>query len=81
VATKAKSHPRTTSGLRDVLFDEIERMQGKDADPQRARAVANLSREIINTARVEIEFQRALASLKNNGGEEVALGTLALGSR
>jgi hypothetical protein len=80
MATKVKTHPRTTSGLRDVLFDEIERMQGKDADPQRARAVANLSREIINTARVEIEFQRTLATLSNDGAE-VALGTLALGSR
>lgn len=77
---KSKAHPRTTSGLRDILFDEIERMQGNDADPTRARAVANLSREIINTARVEIEFQRTMTAL-NNEGADVALGTLALGSR
>lgn len=76
---KVKSHPRTTHGLRDILFDEIERMQGKDADPMRARAVANLSQQIIGTAKVEIEFQRALAQIKSEGGE-VALGTLQLGT-
>lgn len=80
MAKKLKTHPRTTHGLRDILFDEIDRMQGKDADPTRARAVASLAHQIIGTAKVEIEFQRTLAALRGNGGEEVALGTLQLGS-
>jgi len=81
--TKAKEKPRaysrTTHGLRDILFDEIERMRGDDADPTRASAVANLSRQIIATAKVEIEFHRAIADLAEKGSN-VSLGTLALGS-
>lgn len=54
----SKSPPkstRTTAGLRDILFDEIDRMRSEDGDPQRAMAVANLSKQIINTAKVEME--------------------------
>ena len=79
MATNGKKHARTTNGLRDILFDEIERMQGKDADPTRALAVANLSKQIINTAKVEIDFHRALAGLQS-ANQDVALGTLELGS-
>lgn len=79
MVSKTKAHPRTTHGLRDILFDEIERMQGKDADPTRALAVANLSKQIINTAKVEMDFHRALADLQS-AGRDAALGTLELGS-
>jgi hypothetical protein len=76
---KSRTYSRTTHGLRDILFDEIDRMQGEDADPTRATAVANLSRQIIATAKVEIEFHRAIADLADKGAN-VSLGTLALGS-
>lgn len=79
MATKSKAVVRTTAGLRDVLFDEIERMQGKDADPTRAMAVANLSKQIIGTAKVELDFHRTIAALAEKGAP-VSLGTLALGS-
>ncbi|MET0439165.1 MAG: hypothetical protein ABW043_16900 [Devosia sp.] len=78
-AAKVKSHPRTTHGLRDILFDEIDRMRSDQADPQRAMAVANLSKQIISTAKVELEFHRTMANLAENGAP-VSLGTLALGS-
>lgn len=81
MTTKAKAHPRTTHGLRDILFDEIERMQGKDADPTRAMAVSNLSKQILSTAKVELDFHRTMANLNTSGAGPVSLGTLALGSR
>lgn len=74
-----KHHSRTTHGLRDILFDEIERMQGKDADPTRAVAVANLAKQIIGTAKVELDFHRTMSALQEKGAP-VALGTLSLGS-
>lgn len=77
--TKAKSHARTTHGLRDILFDEIAKMQGDDADPTRATAVANLAKQIIGTAKVELEFHRTLVNLAEQG-KTVSLGSLALGS-
>lgn len=76
---KAKTHSRTTHGLRDILFDEIDLMRSENADPKRALAVANLSKQIIGTAKVELEFHRTLASLAKDGAA-VSLGTLALGS-
>jgi hypothetical protein len=63
-----------------MLFDEIERMQTKDADPVRARPIANLSREIIGSAKVERDFDRTISALAEKG-TPVSLGTLALGSR
>lgn len=78
VAKKA-AHPRTTHGLRDILFDEIELMRSDKADPTRAMAVANLSKQIISTAKVELEFHRTMAQLAEQGAP-VSLGTLSLGS-
>lgn len=70
---------RTTHGLRDLLFDEIDRMRSDDADPSRAMAIANLSKQIISTAKVELEFHRTMATLAESG-TPVSLGTLQLGS-
>jgi hypothetical protein len=70
MATKNKSYARTTHGLRDMLFDEIERMQTE---------VANLSKQIIGTAKVELDFHRTISALAEKG-TPVSLGTLALGS-
>lgn len=75
-----KPTARTTEGLRDILFDEIERMQTPDGDPQRALSVANLAKQIINTAKVELEFHRTIEALRA-GGSEISLGALALGSK
>lgn len=75
-----KKATRTTATLRDVLFDEIEAVRKPDGDPQRAGAVANLARQIIGTARVEMDFARTMASLQQQGAT-VDLGALRLGSQ
>lgn len=80
MAAKAKATSRTTHGLRDVLFDEIDALRTPDADPRRALAVAKLAQQIIGTAKVELEFHRTMQELANQGAN-VSLGTLALGSR
>ena len=79
MTARAKPATRTTQGLRDILFDEIERMRSDKGDPQRAMAVANLSKQILNTAKVELEFHRTMAELES-AGDPISLGTLALGS-
>lgn len=71
---------RTTHGLRDVLFEEIDRMRTDQADPTRAMAIANLSKQVIGTAKIELEFHRTMAKLEADG-HPVSLGTLALGSK
>jgi hypothetical protein len=80
MATKKQAN-RTSQGLRDILFDEIEKLQGKDADPGKAMAVAHLARQIVNTAKVEMEFHREMNRDKPNGAsKEIVLGSLQLGS-
>ncbi len=73
-----KMSKRTSEGLRDILFAEIEQLQGPKGDPRRALAVANVARQIVNTVRVELDYARQLIELRERGGD-VNLGTLALG--
>lgn len=74
-----KTLTRTTQGLRDILFDEIDAIRGEEGDPKRANAVAHLSRQIISTARLEMDFKAQISRLQNQGAD-ANLGGLALGS-
>ena len=49
---------RTTNGLRETLFQELDSLRNGKVAPCRARAAASLSREIISSARIEIEVKR-----------------------
>jgi len=77
--TKAKKQ-RTTEGLRDILFDEIDAMRGENPDPVRGRVVATLSREILSTARLELQSQEMSARMQQ-AGAAVDFRPLALGSK
>lgn len=70
---------RTTQGLRDILFDEIEELRSGNGDPTKSLAVANLAKQIVNTAKVELDFQRTLQQL-SEGGKSVEMGSLRLGT-
>lgn len=71
---------RTTRGLRDLLFDEIDELRTGHGDPDKSMAVANLAKQIVNTAKVEIDFQRVLQDHAASGNPLPAIGTLELGS-
>lgn len=77
--TKAKSPARTTQGLRDILFDEIAELRTGEGDPSKSMAVANLAKQIVNTAKVELDFTRMIAQQESNG-TPVNLGNLRLGT-
>lgn len=70
---------RTSQGLRDVLFDEIEELRNGNGDPTKSMAVANLAKQIINTAKVELDFHRQIAQHAEQG-RPIKMGTLPLGS-
>lgn len=62
--------------LRDHLFAQLERLSDdndmknpikRDAEIQRARAITEVSRAIVDTAKVEIGFLQALNSVGKNG--------------
>jgi hypothetical protein len=56
--------------LRDHLFEQLERLKDKDlplADEiQRARAVCGVAREIIEAAKVEVAFAKAVDARPNS---------------
>jgi hypothetical protein len=53
---------RTSAGLRDALFDEIDALRGGRSTPQRASAVAKLAVQIIGTVHMDIEYQKHVVS-------------------
>lgn len=61
---------RTSAGLRDAIFDEIDAIRAGTSNPTRANAVAKLATGIVETVRMEIEVQRHLR--QNPGAADVA---------
>ncbi len=74
-----QSRKRTSQALRDILFNEIEELQGEDGNPTKAMAVANLAKQIINIAKVEIEFHQVLVT-QAEAGHPIRLGAMELGT-
>lgn len=44
---------RTSAGLRNALFDEIDALRRGDGDPQKGQAIAKLAMTILYTAKLE----------------------------
>lgn len=55
---------RTSAGLRDAIFDEIDGIRNGSSNPTRANAVAKLAAGVVETVRMELEVQRHLRSHK-----------------
>ena len=70
---------RTSQGLRDILFDEIEELRTGKGDPTKSMAIANLAKQVINIAKVEIDFHRQLVATAESG-HPLSLGKMELGS-
>lgn len=54
------TYQKTTEGLREMLFDELTLLRAGKIDQARARATANLARQIVESIRVQVQFQRVL---------------------
>jgi hypothetical protein len=51
---------RTSQGLRDVLFEEIELIRSGSKDYQRAASVAGLAKQIVATADLDLKYRNAV---------------------
>ena len=76
---------RTSAGLRDAIFDEIDALRQGESNPTRANAVAKLANGIVETVRMEIDVQKHLRQNATSptiaDHSESALGKpMALGS-
>jgi len=78
--TDPKKVERTAAGLRDAMFDELDKLRVGESNPQMAQAVSKLACQIINSVKAEIEFNSHVRSLKP-GEDQPLSGTLVLGSR
>ena len=58
----ADSVERSSSGLRDLLFDTIDRLRTGKATVGEARAIAALAGQVVNTVHMEI----AIANLRRD---------------
>jgi len=75
MSDEKKSTGRTSQGLRDLLFDEIQSLRDGTSDAQRARSVAALADSILKSVSVELDYQKYAGDAKN----APLLGTLSLG--
>lgn len=71
---------RTSAGLRDTLFDALEKVKTGDMTADDALAIARLSRSICETVQLEIEVAR-LRSIYPEGSPLVIPAPLKLGER
>lgn len=74
---------RTSKGLRDVLFEEIDALRSGKSTPARAHAVAKLASSIVETVEVEMAVHRMTGETKPEKAIPAAqelLPPLALGS-
>lgn len=72
VSKGMNSSKRTSIGLRNALFDEIDALRRGDGDPHRAMAVAKLASTIIDTVRIEMQFKKA--GLEHGPDKAIQLG-------
>jgi hypothetical protein len=49
---------RSSAGLRDALFDELDAIRSGKSNPTRANAVAKLAAGIVETVRMELDVAR-----------------------
>ena len=68
---------QSTVGLRETLFHELDELRAGNSNPQRASAAAKLAVQIINSAKMEIEFQKHVHA--NGGQSTVQCAPVALG--
>ena len=59
---------RTSKGLQDTLFDEIDRLRDGSTTPQSARTIASLANGVIQAARLEMDHTRFVSDQRKTAG-------------
>lgn len=49
---------RSSAGLRDAIFDEIDALRNGTSNATRSNAISKLAMTVVETVRMEIEVQR-----------------------
>lgn len=57
---------RTSAGLRDALFDELDDLRGGRTNATKANATAKLAGSIISTVEMELEVHKTMSRMKEH---------------
>lgn len=80
MSEEIKKVVRTSKGLQDTLFDEIDSLRDGTTTPQSARTVASLASGIVQTAKLEMDHGRFIADQRSGRGEAVEAKAIKFGS-
>lgn len=58
---------RTSAGLRDALFDELDALRTGTSNPAKANAVAKLADQVVATVKMELDVQKHLLKVPASG--------------
>ena len=72
--TQPPSVVRTSAGLRDAIFDEIDAIRTGNSNPTRANAVAKLATGVVETVRMEMEVEKHLRAAASQSATSGVLG-------
>lgn len=71
---------RTSAGLREALFDELDDLRGGKTNATKANATAKLATAIIDTVEMELSVHKTLSKMKDDAPVAQSLPTLSLAS-
>jgi len=71
---------RTSKGLSNTLFDELEKLRSGESTPQQSRSVAALANTICAVSRLEMDYAR-FVSIERGSSPELGLGSLPMGNK
>lgn len=69
---------RTTTGLREVLFDQIDGLISGKITPQQAKAVSGLASQLVSVTRLEMEASRFISDARMMDGNSKKLTSVEL---
>ncbi len=76
---QANGIKRTSGGLREALFDEIDALRAGTSNAARARSVAMLANSVLQSIQAEIEYHKYVADATKSV-DACKLGMLELAS-
>ena len=65
---ESKSMENKIEDFRDHLFETIEKVKSGEMDTKTATAITNASAQIINSAKVEVDFIKAMGGIGEGTG-------------
>jgi len=78
MASDMKPVDRTTRGLAQALFEELESLRNGNSTPQAARAKASLANTICTISRLEMDFARFVNASRASDDNRDALKALPM---